>query len=483
MLQQYLLAIALLVAASGVQAFPQQVGAPRSGKEHAARLQESLPAARLLPAPTSTLAQYVLDAVIDYDRHLVTVDETITYPNNTRRPLQSLILAVTPNLWANCFTLQSLKVNGAPLTTYDLSGHRLAITLLNALAPNSTAALELRYTLALPRISQNNAARPRLFGYSNLQLNLVDWYPFVAPNIDGNWILRDAAAHGDYLTYPLADFQVDVVFSDPTRVPIVASSGSTEQIGAITRYTLTAGRAFALSASRDYKVASMQVGDVTVSSYYFSLYKRPAEAALLASAQALQVFSQKFGPYPHRSLSVVLADLGKGAEYSGLNFQRRSYYDQYDGRPSDFLNFLTVHATAHQWWSEQVANDPALEPWLDESLATYSESLFYESIHPELVQYWWANRIDFFRPAGPVNISVYAASDDATYRRAAFYNGARFLAALRARVGDEAFFAFIRDYLARQQGEIATSSDFFDVLRAHTQVDCSDILHEYFQYQ
>ena len=44
-----------------------------------------------------------------------------------------------------------------------------------------------------------------------------------------------------------------------------------------------------------------------------------------------------------------------------------------------------MHETAHQWWFEQVANDQAQQPWLDESLATYSERIYYENIHPDLV--------------------------------------------------------------------------------------------------
>ncbi len=40
------------------------------------------------------------------------------------------------------------------------------------------------------------------------------------------------------------------------------ASGTSEPNGEFTRYTLTAGRAFALSTSRDFEVVSLKAGDV-----------------------------------------------------------------------------------------------------------------------------------------------------------------------------------------------------------------------------
>ncbi|MCJ7434808.1 MAG: hypothetical protein MUO77_15100, partial [Anaerolineales bacterium] len=56
-----------------------------------------------------------------------------------------------------------------------------------------------------------------------------------------------------------------------------------------------------------------------------------------------------------------------------------------------------------------------------------------------------------------------------------------FLEDLRGRIGDEAFFAFIQDYLAQENGKIATANDFFRILKTHTTVDISDLVRQYFQ--
>src|SRR5581483_447368 len=275
--------------------------------------------------------------------------------------------------------------------------------------------------------------------------------------------------------YDAADYVVNVKSADPAVTPVIASSGAPAQNGEWTTYTLTAGRAFALSASTEFLTSSAQVGNVAVTSYYFQFFEGGGKAAMNAAAQALQIFNQKYGPYPHQTLAVVMGDFNDGMEFSGFFYLSKDFYNLYDGTPKNYLIFVAAHETAHQWWFEQVANDQAAQPWLDEALATYSEHVFYEGTDPSLVSWWWAYRIDYYRPQGWVDIAVYDGGGFRPYTNAVYFRGAHFLDDLRARIGDEAFFAFLKDYLAQENGKIATSADFFRILRAHTQTDFSDL--------
>jgi aminopeptidase N len=223
------------------------------------------------------------------------------------------------------------------------------------------------------------------------------------------------------------------------------------------------------------------VGEAVVYSYYLPIYKRAGEAAMLASAQAIQVYSQRFGPYPHKTLSVVVADFQDSMEFSALYFHSRSFYNLYDGTTQNYLTFVAAHETAHQWWFDQVANDQAKEPWLDESLTTYSELIYYESTQPDLIPWWWSYRIDFFEPHGNVDIPVYDGQDADTYKTIVYFNGAHFMQDLRERIGGEAFFAFLQDYYNQGRGKIVTGDDFFRILDSHTDADYSDIVNEYFK--
>jgi hypothetical protein len=372
-------------------------------------------------------------------------------------------------------------VDNIPVNHSTLNAHRLDIPLPTPLAPDSVSTISLSYKLSLPYMDQAASLRARIFGYSDVQMNLVNWYPFVVPFKDGEWMIREPWSHGEYLIYPIADFEVNLKFANPENAPMVATSGFSESNGEATRYTLTEGRAFAISASRNFQVSSMQVEDTTVYSYYFPIFKSAGEAAMIASAQALEVFSEKFGPYPHKTLSVVIADFKDSMEFSALFFHSSSFYNLYDGTPFNYLTFVAVHETGHQWWFDQVANDQALEPWLDESLTTYSESLYYEALYPDKLSWWWSYRIDFFEPQGYIDIPVYDGQNDENYKHIVYFNGAHFIKDLRDRIGDEAFFRFIQDYVRQNKDGISTREDFFSILDEHTDVDYSDVVRKYFK--
>jgi hypothetical protein len=426
-----------------------------------------------------------MNVVMDYNAKSASVDETLVYPNHTGQTLNDLVLAVEPNYWQNCFTLKSLEIDSAALTNYTLDGHKLTFQLPQPLAPEAIVKIHIQYNLVLPSLQQQHGVRPQIFGYSQVQMNLTDWYPFVVPNIAGQWILHDHWYYGEHLVYDAADFDVNLKFTDSANAPIVASSGEPSQNGEWTRYTLTAGRTFVISASREYKVASAQSGDAKVYAYYFPLYDTSAQAALAASVRAMQVYAQHYGtPYSHRTFSIVMGDFNDGMEFSGLVFMPRSAYNLYNGTPENLLITVTVHETAHQWWFEQVADDQAMQPWLDEAFAAYSEHVFYASVYPSAVSWWWAYwypRVGGTESLPWVDISIYNAGGFIPYTNTVYLGGAHFLDDLRSRLGDPAFFAFLQDYLKQENGKITTSADFFRILRAHTQTDFTDLLKKYFK--
>lgn len=448
----------------------------------------------LTPLPTETVAPtprpaparplYSLATVIEFDAHTLSVDETIVYPNRTGEQLTGLVLAIVPNLWPDCFRLDELRVDGVPATEYSITGQRLDLLLPNTLMPDSTVTVSIRFSLSLPFIQavDPNVSRPRIFGYSKLQMNLTNWYPFVVPHVGGEWILHEPWYYGEHLVYEAADFVVDVRFSDAASAPVVAASGSPQPQADFTRYTLTSGRTFAISASREFQVATLQAGDVTVASYAFPFFQGESQAAAQVSAQALELYSQRFGPYPHKTLSVVMGDFNDGMEFSAFFFLPKDFYNLYnETAPHSYLVSVAVHETAHQWWFEQVANDQALQPWLDEALATYSERLYYETYRPDQLGSWWGYRIDFFNPQGFVDVPIFKFQGFRPYTDAVYFRGAHFLEDLRTRIGDEAFFAFLQDYLARERMLLASPVDFFGILRSHTQTDYADLVRQYFQ--
>jgi Peptidase family M1 domain len=453
--------------------------------------------------PDLARPQYILNLQMNYASKAATINETITYPNWTGETLNDLVLAVEPNLWSGGFSLKSLMVDDQLITNYTLENlsQRLEVPLPKPLQPSGTIKIAITYGLILPQmqayLNASNDVRPQIYGYSEKQVNFVDWYPFVVPYIPGQgWLLHNPWFYGEHLVYDEADFDVTVTLtganpqvaasgaednSPPTTITLTGTPPATPSGPVTHHFTLSEGRTFALSMSDFFKVATQTVGDVTVYAYYFGIYNAPGVAMLQTTVQALQTYSEKFGPYRHKTLTAVQGDFNDGMEFSGLYFISRDYFNLYDGTPKNYLVTIAAHETAHQWWFDAVGNDQALEPWLDEALATYSERIYYESVHPDLVDWWWGYRYFEFLKAGYVDTSIYDGGGQRPYWDKVYLTGARFFEDLRQRVGDETFFAFLKDYYTQYAGKRATGADFFRVFHEHTATDITDLMVKYFQ--
>lgn len=431
------------------------------------------------PPATVDKPQYTISARMDYAGHVVTVSETVVYPNQSGDTLSNIVLGVNPNLWNGVFYLQTLSVNDQPWTDFTLAGQWLTINLNPTLAPGQAVKIGLGYQLTLPYSS----AKFENFGYTYRQTNLIDWYPFVVPYAGGGvWILRDPYPYGENLVYPLADFRVSLSFVDATPPVVAASAPASYENGTLV-YTLANARNFTLTASPYYMMSTADAGGITIYNYYFAEHASAAEMVLEVTRQAMLTYSNVYGPYTHGALSVVETDLNDGLETDGLYFLASNFYNAYDGTVRNNLSVIAVHETAHQWWYGAVASDQATEPWLDEALCAYSERIFYEYNYPGSLSWWWNFRIYYYNPSGYVDSQIYDTGTFRGYVNAVYFQGAKFLEALRTRIGDAAFFAFLQDYYARSRGRIVTAYDFFSILDQHAGSDYSDLVNTYFNYR
>jgi len=322
-----------------------------------------------------------------------------------------------------------------------------------------------------------------VYGYTDVQANLVDWFPFIVPYQPGTgWILHDVYPWGENLVYDASDFEVNLRFVDPYNRPVVAASAPGETSNEWTRYRLTNARTFALSMSPYYLTSTAYSNGIPVTSYFFSGHDWGGQAIATKGAQAVDVYSDKFGPYPYTSMSIVETVLPDGMEFDGLVFVSSQFFAAYDGTSTNNLTIIGVHEIAHQWWFGLVGDDQTLEPWLDEAMATYSEHIFLENTTPGLLTWWWNTRVNAYEPRGWVDTTVYNGGAFRTYTNAVYLVGAYFIDAIRSRVGDDAFFAFLQDYAVQMSHKRATADDWFRILRQHTSADISDIIAKYFQY-
>jgi hypothetical protein len=441
----------------------------------ASRTPVVVPATTAVPPPPTTPSRtnYILYTTLDFTARTLDVDETVRYYNNTGVALSDIVLSVQPNRYGgSVFVLNSITQDNAALTTFTVNGQRLTLNLPQTLQPGSATTLDIKFKLNVPAKTSTG-----IFGYDFNQINLVDWYPFVVPYINNAWVLHDPMPFGEHLVYDSSDIEVDLKTGSDV---VVAASAPSEQNGDWTRYRLYGARTFAMSASNEFLVSESAVGSVKIRSYYFNGYKAPGDSILYSAVQAVSIYSAKFAPYPYETLAVVQTDIHDGQEYDGLVLLGSDFYGQYGGGAKNNLTTIGVHEIAHQWWFGLVGSDQALEPWLDEAMATYSERIFYEYNYPRFGDWWWQFRVDYFGPSGYVDTPIYNWNSQRPYVNAVYLNGAHFIEDLRVRMGDDNFFRFLKDYAARYSRGRSTSSGFFSVVRANTSADISDLITKYF---
>lgn len=415
---------------------------------------------------------YILNVDIDYDAATLHVHETAILPNPAGHPLADVPLIVEPR-WFDAFELTALKVNGQEWVDYDFAQGVMTITLPEPWQPEAALHLELEYSLLLP-------ATPGTLSATERQIHVSNWVAALPTYATGEgWLIHPPGLVGEHLVFPLADFDVTLRTDDDTLM-LMAPGARTNLEGAA-HFILPRARAFTWSAGREFILLEGAADGILLQVYVYPEHARAGQAALDALAQAVPLYTELFGKYPHTGLMLVEASFTDGLESDAFFFLDQQYFTDYDGTPANYLTTIAVHEAAHQWWYSAVGNNAALEPWLDEALCTFSELLYYERTHPHLVEWWWYFRIERFRLEGYVDSAIYDQAEFLPYIKAVYFRGAHFLDDLRQRIGERALLAALQDYRAEFDGEIATAEAFFTLLESHSSVSLENLRAYYFK--
>ena len=452
------------------------------------------PSATTAPSPTVTptplpavAARYQMTVDFSFDQKTASIQMQVDYTNLAPEDLHGLRVVIPPLAYPGAFTLKSLQWTGGETIAEPVwVENGLVVDTPAALPPGSRISLALAYDLAFPSAESLTGERPIPFAYTPRQVNFVDWYPFIPPyRVGEGWVVHPNSYYGESLVQEQADFDIRLRLSDARQDLVVAASAPAQVNETERHYQVSGSRSFALSISPEYQIATQTLGELTISSYYFPSHALAGRDAPQIIAEAVQLFQELFGPYPHATLALVEAEFLDGMEYDGLFFVSRGMYNLYTGTRGEYFPALTVHETAHQWWFASAGNDPATEPWLDEGFSTFSELLYYERYYPEAVQWWWDVRVNYYHPTGWVNSSVYdhigLPGNYTLYRNAVYFNGAIFLNELRKSIGNEVFFAILYDYAQQNAGKIASAQNFFAVLAAHSSQDSAPLIKKFFK--
>ena len=419
-----------------------------------------------------------------------TVD--LRFVNDAGRVLSELYLRLYPNderYAEGALEVRDVTVDGVPVVpgvpvppppvTNPGGGARPAsggpawvrLALPRPVPPEGATAVAMAFTTTVPTAPSEGTGLFGVYPETGTWV-LAHWFPLlVGYDPAAGWDLATPAPWDDPV---FADFALfDVALTAPKDL-ILATSGVRIEAAAAgdqlrRRYVTGPAREFTVVADDDFAVASRRVGGTTVNSYHAPEHSAGGEQILAYAAQALAVYNGLFGPYPYAELDVVEVPSVIGFEFPQLIIIGSEFYDDpaHAGSRVGAVEFLVAHEVAHQWWYGLVGNDQRRHAFLDEGLAEYAAALYFERQHgaesaEQQVNLGLRLRYAAMVFAGGdeiVDQPSAAFPDEGTYYTTVYRKAALGLAALRAEVGDAAFFGGLRDYAAREQFAVAAPAD------------------------
>jgi len=349
-------------------------------------------------------------------------------------------------------------------TVYDIEGEQnqvLRVSLPKAVDIGGTARLTIEYTVTIP----NCYGR---FGYGDDTMSLVNCNPILSVYDSGKWYDYPYYAIGDPFYSETADYSATI--TAPEDWTIAATGVLTErQQGAdkVWRVAAPGRRDFGFVASDKFDVMETTIDGVLVRSYYLKGSQSGGQEALDTGTQAMDLYSATFGQYPFSEFSVVEADFFIGGmEYPGMVLIDDSMYGSGTIPDKMILDLVVSHETSHQWWYSTIGDNEVMEPWLDEGMAEFTTQYFFEKERNKSYNNYYQQYIDYYSTVRSGQEGKYAATlpvfdfeDNLTYSAWVYDRTAAVMKDLRKKIGDEEFFAALREYYGAHRLGVTTRTD------------------------
>lgn len=211
----------------------------------------------------------------------------------------------------------------------------------------------------------------------------------------------------------------------------------------------------------------IEVGEVVVQGWQPVGWSSSVDRMAKYAASAISYFSERLGPLPVAHFTVAEFPFAAATSYPSL------YGFVYGGDFSPLgivdergLAFVAAHEVAHRWIGGLAGVRIVGSNWLSEGLAEYLGYLALEEIHGkeaalalfrERTYEPFAERMQR-RHRGLEAVELFDEDYQLIYEK-----GALVFRMLHRRLGDEAFFALIRQWLEEYRGDFSTGDDFIRI--------------------
>lgn len=223
---------------------------------------------------------------------------------------------------------------------------------------------------------------------------------------------------------------------------------------------------------------------------------RLIDKTLVEAQMSIRIFNHWFSPAPYGRIAITQQpQFNFGQSWPSLVYLPLSaFLDstqrwQLIGLSSGFTDFIqevTAHEVAHQWWGHIVGWSSFHDQWLSEGFADFSASLFLqytEKKNDKYLRFWDQSRKtilekDHFgrRPndVGPIwtGLRLNTTKSPGTYQRLVYPKGGYVLHMLRwmmydPKTGDQKFIEMMRDFVKSHFNENASTESFKSVVEKH----------------
>jgi hypothetical protein len=433
------------------------------------------------------LTNYSMQIEMDDDGMSFSAKQVVDYINNSDQIFEQLSFHLYPSAFRegasqkvislSAFTkayydgqnfstqeITNVDVLGQEQTEFEIAGtdyNILRVSLDEKLYPKDRVKIEMVYNITLPKINHR-------FGVGKNTINVGNFFPIACVYEDGKFMESPYSSNGDPFYSDMANFEVSLSYNEKFELATCGSVQKTTETNGKKTSLISASviRDFAFVLSENFKVIKQDCNGVDVLYYYFD--ELEPEKSLEVSVLALKTFSEKFGAYPYKTLSVVKASFVHG----GMEYPTLVYIADDIKEIKDYHNVI-VHEIAHQWWYGMVGSNAFAMPWLDEGLTDYSTALFYE-LNPQ-----YERKLEDIMLQGIRTYAFFVDAYTALYKTVdqtmdraldeymneneyvyiTYVKGMLLFDGLRKHVGDTAFFKSLQTYFKTYKFENAKVED------------------------
>ena len=224
---------------------------------------------------------------------------------------------------------------------------------------------------------------------------------------------------------------------------------------------------------------------------------RMMDRAMVETQNSMRLFSAWFGELPYGRVAVTQQpQMNFGQSWPTLIYlplisfldatQRKALFQRNTAGLEGFIEEVTPHEVAHQWWGHIVGWASYHDQWLSEGFADFSASLYMQYNYPlDKYHHFWQNHHDNivdktsygkrFNDVGPIwmGFRLDTPKTRGTYRRIAYPKGAFVLHMIRWMMfddqngGDKKFREMMQDFVKTYYNKVASTEGFQKVVEKH----------------